>query len=225
MHIFCDHIFCDIETGQLPVSKREYLRPDAASVKTGNLKDIAKIADKIAEAQREWERGTDCALDPMQAEILVIGYAIDDGPVVQLANNGSEADILDAFWNVLTSKANYTPNIVGHNIRFDAGMLVRRSWAHGVVIPSVFADDLHNYKPLFWLDTMAEWALGDRRAEYISLKKLCGFFGVPVKDGEITGENFGAMWAAGRTDECLAYNAQDIEATREVWKRMTGCIG
>ena len=41
-------IFLDIETGPLPVSRREFLRPSPDTIKTGNLKDPAKIAAKVA---------------------------------------------------------------------------------------------------------------------------------------------------------------------------------
>ncbi|HQN47780.1 MAG TPA: ribonuclease H-like domain-containing protein [Rugosibacter sp.] len=213
------NIYLDIETGPLPVEKREFLRPDAASIKTGNLKDLAKINDKIVQAVREWEAGEGCALDPMQGEILVIGVAIGDTDVIQMHENG-ERDILERFWEMIGKAANSNPHFIGHNIRFDAGFLIKRSLAHGVKMPGLYVRDLFSYAPLFWRDTMQAWMLGDRRADMVSLKKLCGFFGVEVKDGDITGANFAENWHGGNKTECLAYNAQDVEATRAVYKRM-----
>lgn len=211
-------IFIDIETGPLPVEQREFLRPDAASIKTGNLKDLAKINDKVQQAIREWEAGEGCALDPMQGEVLVIGYAVEDDAVKQL--HGKEPGMLREFWALLSSNASHNPHIIGHNIRFDAGFIVKRSLAHGIEMPSHYIHDLFSYQPKFWQDTMQAWMLGDRRADMVSLKKLCGFFGVEVKDGEITGANFAENWHGGNKDACLAYNAQDVEATREVWRKM-----
>jgi hypothetical protein len=214
------NIYLDIETIPLPVAEREFLRPSEADVKTGNLKDPAKIAAKIAEARETWERGEDAALDSLQARVALIGYAIEDEPMQQLALD-DEAEMLRQLWREISPKAYATEiQIIGHNIRFDAGMLAHRGWLKGAPMPAYLVNDLYNYQPRYWQDTMLRWQLGNRQAEFRKLQHLCAAFDIAVKHGPITGANFAEWWAKDRA-ACLAYNRQDVEAVRALWQRLT----
>jgi hypothetical protein len=158
-----------------------------------------------------------------------VGIAVDDGPVASICDD-DEGDLLCKVWEVINAAANITQpvpgtevklhQIVGHNIRFDAGFLVRRSWVNDVPVPGIYTRDLYDYRPRYWRDTMAAWALGDRQC-MISLKAMCGAFGIQVKDGPVTGKTFGEWWGRDR-DLCIAYNRQDVEAVRELWQRVGG---
>ncbi|MCX7009899.1 MAG: hypothetical protein NTY53_22100 [Kiritimatiellaeota bacterium] len=213
------NIYLDIETLPLPVAEREFLRPSEADVKTGNLKDPAKIAAKIAEAREAWELGEDAALDSLQARIALVGFAVEDGPVQQVALE-DEAELLRQLWREISPKAYASEiQIIGHNIRFDAGMLAHRSWLKGVVMPSYLINDLYGYSPRYWQDTMLRWQLGNRQADYRKLQHLCAAFGIAAKQGPVTGENFAEWWSDDR-EACLAYNKQDVEAVRALWQRL-----
>lgn len=215
------NIFLDIETTALPSSQREFLRPSADDVALGNTKDPAKVQAKIAEAVASWERGDDAALDPLQARVALIGYAIEDGPVQHLADD-DEATILTDFWRIAAPRGyDADVRLVGHCLRFDAAMLVHRSWLHGVIVPPSLLLDLYQYAPRHWLDTATRWTLGDRKAAYRKLKHLCAAFGIPAKDSPIDGASFGEWWTRDRS-ACLAYNAQDVEAVRALWQRIGG---
>jgi hypothetical protein len=70
-------IVFDVETGPLPEADLAALMPvfDPAEVKTGNLKDPAKIAEKIAEAEANHHRDffDKAALDPLTGRVVAIG--------------------------------------------------------------------------------------------------------------------------------------------------------
>ena len=222
-------IILDIETGPLPVSRREFLRPSPDNIKTGNLKDPAKIAAKLAEAQAEFyekqekekadfESGDGAALNAMSGRPLLAGMLIR-GEVVQIYDD-DESRLLRRTWDMLQSNA--VDRIVGHNvIGFDARFLVRRSFVLGVGVPGNMLDDLHRYQPDIWTDTMHIWGAGDRKA-MISLSNLCGAMGIPSpKGGTITGATFAANWDAGNRDACLDYNRADLESVSAIYDRWT----
>ena len=100
-------------------------------------------------------------------------------------------------------------------------MLVHRSWLHGVTVPPVLLLDLYRYAPRHWIDTASRWQLGDRKASFRKLKHLCGAFGIPVKESAVDGASFGEWWTKDRA-ACLAYNAQDVDAVRALWRRIDG---
>jgi len=211
-------IILDIETGPLPVSRREFLRPSPDTIKTGNLKDPAKIAAKLAEAQADFESGDGAALDAMSGRVLLVGMLIG-GECVHVQDD-DEAALLRRTWDLIQSNA--PERIVGHNvIGFDARFLVRRSLVLGVGVPGNLLDDLHRYAPDIWTDTMHIWGAGDRKA-MISLSNLCGALGIQSpKGGLITGETFASNWDSGNRDACLKYNSADLEAVAQIYDRWT----
>lgn len=212
-------IYLDIETIPLPPCNREFLRPSPGSVPLGNTKDPVKVEAKVAEAVASWTRGDDAALDSLQARVALIGYAIGDGPVLQLAHE-DEALMLREFWAVPGPRFyDADAKLIGHCIRFDAAMLVHRSWILGVPIPCALLLDLFQFSPRHWIDTAARWQLGDRKAVFRRLKHLCAAFNIPVKTSSVEGATFAHWWERDRT-ACLTYNAQDVEAVRELWRRI-----
>ena len=70
-------IFLDIETGPAPEKEREFFKPTEEKLKLGNTKDPAKIKGKLFEAIEAWEDR--CALSPFTAQVIMVGWAIDDG--------------------------------------------------------------------------------------------------------------------------------------------------
>lgn len=214
-------IFFDIETTPLPIAQREFLRPNPANVALGNTKDPVKIEAKIAEVLASWQRGDDAALDPLQSRVRLIGYALGNGPVQQI-HNDDEPALLRQFWQVVAPRVyDADMRLIGHCVRFDASMLIHRSWILGIRFPQVLLMDLFVYSPLYWLDTAFRWQLGDRKAPYRKLKHLCAAFGIPVKESPVDGASYGDWWAKDKA-ACLAYNAQDVEAVRALWRHIGG---
>jgi predicted PolB exonuclease-like 3'-5' exonuclease len=67
-------------------------------------------------------------------------------------------------------------------------------------------------------DTMIQFAgVGNR----ISLDKLCLALSVPSPKGDMDGSMVSKAVADGRINEVAQYCKKDVEATREVFKRMT----
>ncbi len=67
-------------------------------------------------------------------------------------------------------------------------------------------------------DTMIQFAgVGNR----ISLDKLCLALSIQSPKGDMDGSKVGQYVADGRLEEVSEYCKRDVEATREVFKRMT----
>jgi hypothetical protein len=209
------NIYLDIETIPLPLDRREFLKPQQGEIKLGNLKDPEKIAAKVLEAEKDFAEGKKAALDSLQAQIVLIGYAVDDGPVKHL--EGEESDILKAFWQAVAPRGwDVEANIIAHNMRFDGNMLVHRSWLNGVIPPANLIADLTRYDPRHWKDTMVHWNLGDRHAKNRKLKHLCAAFKIACKESPVSGEDFYKWWSENK-EEAKQYNRQDVEAVRHLW--------
>lgn len=214
-------LFIDIETAPLPVAMREAHRPTLATLKAGNTKDPDKLAAKVAEAVADFEAGADAGIDPLQCYIAIIGFARNNEPVQRFfaLTHEQEAEALRGWWTV--AQAAYGGDLVcGHNIRFDAAMLIHRSWLTGVAVPPRYLEDIFRFQQDIWLDTMRYWQLGDRQARYQSLATLCRAFNIPAKTGgELTGATFHKYWPVEHK-KCFEYNAGDVESVRALAIRL-----
>ena len=212
-------LLLDIETAVDP-------RPDArerakASIKVpGNYSKPETIAKYIEDNAEEAYRKT--ALDGGYGELLIIGAAAAShgAPVIQRArwDFASEADMLEDFYDSLTPAAR--PDIVGHNVLFDLKFLYHRSAVNGLG---------HRYSRVFpqtptpWnggiFDTMFQWTWDKNKG--ISLAELASILGVPNGDTtDITGATVQEAYEAGRFEDLLSYNANDLLMTRQVAIRL-----
>ena len=226
------NIFLDIET--IPAQRPEVLdvfRKDAEverlTVKApSNYKDEVKIAEYIAAKRVEIDAAVDekyrkTALDGTWGQVCVIGYAVDDNEPVTIYKQDDLADEAYALHEFNTQLAaifnpNDRMNFVGHNvIGFDLPFLHKRYIINGIK-PSAFIP--FNARPYseFVFDTMTQWAgYGGR----ISLDRLGRALSIGGK-GEFNGS---MVWDAvqhGEIDRVAAYCAEDVELTREVYRRM-----
>lgn len=196
-------LYFDIETGPLPEAELIGMMPefDAPS----NLKDPDKIAAAIAKKRADYI--ADAALDPLTGCVLAIGV---NGDVVE----GDEAEMLKAFWWLLSEDGRF-PQIIGFNITgFDLPFLFKRSWRHGIKPPSWLR------KGRYWdsdvVDLREVWCMGDRTAKG-SLEAVAMHLGLGCKLG--SGKDFAALWKDDK-QAAIKYLKRDVELTKLIAERM-----
>ncbi len=193
-----NYFIFDIETGPLPDDQLRELMPefvapehpgefDPSTVKTGNLKDPAKINEKIEQARQDHRKACDqyqglrdlaekqhfedfkskAALDATTGRVLAIGYlganGEDDYYLDCLLNYTSreEEQLLNTFWKNCVIGHKHNGTAIGHNIiGFDLPFLIRRSWILSVDVPAFVIDANYRYFSKFFVDTLEVWKLG-----------------------------------------------------------------
>ncbi len=210
-------LFVDIET--LPASMTDAERRAlAADSVPANYKDPAKIEAWIAENAAKAHANT--ALDSMRGRVLMVAWAIGDGPVrsVYLDDPDDCRPVLDALASVV---AGPEPVLwIGHNIAgFDLPYLRRAALRlrHPVAreIPfNRYSDRMR--------DTMLMWGGTDPRPSYVGLDAIARFLGVGTKAGGMDGSQVYPAWLAGRHDEIRAYGEGDVSLVRDVYRVIVG---
>ena len=214
-------IYLDIET--LPTERADVIDMLASQIKPpATYKKPESIAQWLTE-NRESELDSlvrKTALDGAFGRICCFGFAIDDQPADTFV--GTETDILagvSTLLNALNSDR-YTTLIIGHNIcGFDLRFLLQRYIVNQLPVPFLirYAANLKPWESDKVFDTMTQWAgVGNR----ISLDKLCMALGVNSPKGDLDGSKVFDYWKAGRIAEIAEYCKKDVEATRQVFRRM-----
>ena len=208
-------IIFDVETGPLAESELVAMMPafDPAEVKCGNLKDPAKIAEKIAEAEANHRRDyfDKAALDPLTGRVIAIGMLDIETDKFCIIGHDDEARTLTEFWAATRGEMGRNNPLIGFNIHgFDLPFLIRRSWKHRVTVPFGIR------RGRYWSDQVCDlrdcWQLGDRQARG-SLDSIARHLGVGAKNGD--GKAFAELWQSDRP-KAEAYLRNDIELTAKV---------
>ena len=203
----------DIETEGLPLAAIQHLKPEFKA--PANYKDEAKIRESILEQEKKWLEGA--ALSPMTGKILVIGFKTFGKDPLLL--EGNEKEMLLNFW-FHVGQCPLVDTFYGHAMNsFDLPYLVKRSWLHGVAVPSELVFSESGYvNSRKWKDTMVAFQCGDRTAGFTSLDKVSKFFGLEGKTEDI-GAEFGKVYAEDRP-RALSYLKRDLELVEAVAGRM-----
>ena len=242
------NIYLDIET--IPAQRPDILDELKASMSADLATKIAAIAPpgnykkqetidawyadeapKVRAAmQSEFENELDStyrktSFDGAFGQVCVIGFAVNDEPAITLFNEDwqDERTLLENFACCLTSDIEHKDfvTVVGHNVAsFDLRFLMHRYIVNGIRPHSVIsrAAQAKPWESDKVYDTMVQWAgVGNR----IKLDKLCKALNVPTPKGELDGSKVWDYVNSGRIDEVAAYCKKDVEATRQVYKRMT----
>lgn len=217
------NIILDIET--VPTQDPKVIAEIAASIQPpGNISRPETIAawerEKKPTAIAEAVHRT--SLDGALGEIVVIGWALNDGEVQTLSRQPDDprGPMLRDFFNrvYLDTPDNEEITWIGHNARdFDLRFLYQQAVILNVKPPFALPHNARPGDPRVY-DTMTEWA-GYR--DHISLDRLCHALGLPGKPDGMTGAQVWDYVQAGRLDDVVAYCRNDVAQTREVWGRMT----
>lgn len=244
----------DLETEPVPEERLRELLPtfdessvevvkgefDPSTVKVGNLKDPAKIAEKVESAkqihetmrdagdsiitearQKHWDDFVSrAALSPITGQILVIGYYATESGKGGI-HEGPESELIVGFWKKYEECRASHRRLVGHNIAgFDIPFLVRRSWMLDIPVPSTVFDKGKWLDSTTLADTMSLWGCGNRDA--IKLGEIAQAFGVGAKTEGVTGADFARLYRGSEEDRAVAlkYAANDVEITAKVAVRM-----
>lgn len=153
-------------------------------------------------------------LDGAFGRICCISYAIDDGPTQSLF--GNEKEIIERFWEAAKNVSLF----VGFNVMdFDLRFIYQRSVIHNTKPTQDLSFARYRNYPIY--DVMQEWSRWSSLGR-TSLHGLSKALGVnSPKEGNIEGKDVAKAFAAGRIKEICEYCERDVEATRQIYKRMT----
>lgn len=211
----------DVET--IPTNRTDVIDMLQESIKApGQFKKPESIAQWMEE-NKESELDAlvrKTALDGAFGRICCFGFAVDDQPADTII--GTEKEILSRVSTLFNSLDGdkYTTLIIGHNVlSFDLRFLLQRYIVNQISVPFLvrYAANVKPWESEKVFDTMVQWAgVGNR----ISLDKLCMALGVESPKGDLDGSKVFDYWKAGRINEIAEYCKKDVEATRQVFKRM-----
>lgn len=212
-------LIVDIET--LPNQKlKGDLLPkfDESSVKVGNLKDPAKIQEKVDAAKAEFETGLTkkMSVESNYCQILSLGYIeLDD------TNNVIKQDVIyshDDDKAIILHFNGFVYNgqtIIGWNSKhFDIPIIWKRSILN-------LEKPAFNYRKLCnpyndeSIDLMHIWNSGG----YGKMADCASLLGISAKDG-MDGSMIYDAWKAGETDRIKEYNMQDCETTLSIYRKI-----
>jgi 3'-5' exonuclease len=197
-------MYLDIET--LPAeesSKNILLELYQRKLRRGN-KTIGSFEDYLEST----------GMDGAFGRICCISYALNDEPIISLA--GEEKQILEKFW----ATAKPVSLFVGFNVMdFDLRFIYQRSIVHGIKPTQDLSFARYRNNPIY--DVMQEWSKWSNLGR-TSLHGLSKALGIPSpKEGGIEGRDVARAYKNGRIKEICEYCERDVEATRQIYKRMT----
>jgi hypothetical protein len=216
-------VFIDIET--IPSQKPEIAAQIAETIKApGNIKKAESIEEwnKTEKPKAIEEAVAKTALDGTYGQIVCIGLAFDESPAYTITS-ADEKSLLELFFYDLenafaTTKGYGKPVFIGHNLSaFDLRFLFHRAVINGVTPPSCFPINAKSWDESIF-DTMTYWS-GFKGM--IGLDRLAGALGIEGKSTNFTWEDILPAFLAKDFGSISDYCKQDVEVTRNVYKRLT----
>jgi len=206
----------------LPEDLKPQFDPD--SVKVGNIKDQAKIDEKIEAARKEFEEGLvkKMSLDPDLCEVIMV--SIFDGEKMQsFGLEISEYERVYETWAyIINAYQTRTPLVSYNGIGFDLPVLLHAAIRLDVpVSPYVYSaltsryGNNHHYDPM---QILAGWD----RAKWKPLNFYLKLFSIGVKAGD--GSEVYDLWQAKEYDKIREYCENDVLMTAKLFDRLSPWI-
>ena len=227
-----DAFIFDIETAPLPDDQLDQFAPsrdpfDFAAVKTGNLKDQAKIVAKVASAEKAHEAAEDakqdewrkrCTLDAKTSRVLAIGMWQGDEYCIAVDSerNGidCERQTLLTFWQELSKALEKGRRVYGWNILgFDFPFVIQRSVINQVRIPVNI--DIPLWRNHWIRDLQDIWTGGKGYCKLDLCARAMGIEGKQDLSGKLPHEIF-----AEDREAFLDYLKQDVIICKEIQERV-----
>lgn len=217
-------IVYDLET--LPTYDEEIIEDIRQATQKKQDKRVRKWSDEAFEEEVAKSVET-TSFDGARGSIVTIGYAFDDEPAKALSVgiDGTEKEVITKFFEAMRDYRQSHPRsknqtvYVAHNMPFDQRFLWQRAVVHNVN-PRDYGFDL-GIKAKPWedtlFDTMTAWAGFGKRA---SLDKVAKALGLGQKTEGIDGSMVAQYVKDGRIQEVNDYCIDDVELTRDVYKRL-----
>ena len=164
--------------------------------------------------------GEKSALSAETAKLKCIGYYQPASDRFFIAYDDDEAAMLVQFWEAFSSLHAAGRKFLGFNIfGFDLPFLMRRSWYHGIQVPTTVMTFNGRYFCPTFVDPMSLWKCGEWRA-FISLDALSRFLGVGSKEKDKgQGEYFYLQWEKDRKS-AIEYLRNDVVLVSDAARKM-----
>lgn len=236
---YCQPLGIDYDPASIGEHPGEF---DSQSVKLGNLKDAAKIADKILDAERKhnhavslheakaiggeqsfWEGIIDnAALSPVTGRVLAIGLVRDGEVIIDDGRPSADADleesILQNFWELFAEIRSDGNKMIGWNIaNFDVPFLVWRSAKLGVeMCPGVYRgkwlSDSFVDLMNYWPSMHSPWK---GKSAWLGAKDAARFLGCSRPADEIEGKDFWRYFLGSKDEQSKAIRYLENDVTEE----------
>lgn len=226
-------LYLDIET--LPTTDHEVIEEIRKSISApanySKPETIQKWMEENAESALA-EKIAKTSFDGMYGSIACICYAFDDGKVYSVDCREGEKLMLEQFYQHVfdmtttphhSGFASSRVTVVGHNVAaFDLPFIKHRSIIHQVrPIDSM----LKAFAAKPWsdeiADTMLMWSSDPHKRG--SMERICRALGLGGK-GDFDGSMVAATWPVD-PQKVIDYCKQDVERTRQMYKRLTFDFG
>ena len=221
-----NYLVIDIETvpnEKLTDDEKPKFNPD--DVKLGNIKDPAKIAEKINQAKEEFNINLikQMSLDPCYCQIVSMSYQRLDSELNEIDTNvmgvhGNEDSSLLEIFNAIWNRSDV---LVGWNIKdFDIPVIRMRQIKNGCLnpmfhIPS-YSKIRNPYSNELCIDLMNEFS-----DKMMSLDKAAKI--LLGKSKSDSGSDIYTYWKNKEFDKIVNHNKEDVSLTTEIFKKLMGC--
>lgn len=222
-----NELFLDIES--LPTDNDQVKAEIAASITPpGNISKADTIAAWEAEKKPALvtEAVAKTSFDGARGRICSIAWAWNGEPVTCTLLVDNEAEFLSRAFSLMEiDRPKYDgfhqTRIVGHYVAdFDLRFIWQRAFILGVKVPTWLPRSPKPWdKEVF--DTMVQFA-GAKGS--ISLDNLCKAMGIEGKTG-VDGSMVAGMWERGEHQEVGAYNMDDVDRVRNIYRKMQIAYG